>query len=151
MKDIKTIADQYCACSREKIRRLEEFKQVIMNTRQAIGSRDVAQVVLHVKERQCLIDSIERKDREFHKSAQGDGFSIERLSDQSKKLVKRCQEQLKRALESVAAMDKECLALARAQCGSMKSEILKVRHGLRAARGYRMALEHHPRFLDVKR
>jgi hypothetical protein len=151
MRGREQMADQYCACLREKIQRLEEFKQATLRMKEATASRNIPEVVLHVKERQGLIDRIEQTDRVFHKLTQGDSFSIERLSHQSKNLASRCLEQLKTALESLAAMDKECLALARAQHDSMKSEILRLRHGLRAARGYRLTVEHHPRFLDVKR
>jgi Mg2+ and Co2+ transporter CorA len=151
MKDLEKIADQYCACLREKIQQLEEFKQATLKMKEATASRDIPQIVLHVKERQGLIDGIERMDKVLHKLTQGDSLSIERLSHESKNLARRCLEQLKTALESLAAMEKECLALARAYHDSMKSEILKVRQGLRAARGYRLAVEHHPRFLDVKR
>lgn len=151
MKDLEKIADQYCACLREKIQRLEEFKQATLKMKEATASRDIPQIVLHVKERQGLIGRIEQMDRVLNEFKQGDNFSIERLSRQSKNLARRCLEQLKTALESLAAMDKECLDLALAHHDSMKSEILKVRQGLRAARGYRLAVEHHPRFLDVKR
>ena len=151
MKDIETIADQYRSCLRDKIQGLEEFKQFTVKIWEAIGSRDIPQIIFHVKERQGLIDRIERIDRELYRFTQGDGFSIERLSLQSKNLARRCLEQLKKALDSIVAMDKECLALARAHHEAMKSEILKVRHGLRAAKGYQLAVEHHPRFLDVKR
>jgi hypothetical protein len=151
MKDLEKIADQYCACLREKIQQLAEFKQATLKMKEATVSRDIPQIVLHVKERQGLIDRIERMDKVLHKLTQGDSLSIERLSHESKNLARRCLEQLKTALESLAAMEKECLALARAYHDSMKSEILKVRQGLRAARGYRLAVEHHPRFLDVKR
>jgi hypothetical protein len=151
MKGLEQIADQYFACLQEKIQRLEEFKQATLKMKEATASRDIQQVVLHVKERKDLIDRIEQMDRVLHKFTQGDSFSIERLSRQSKNLARRCLEQLKTALESLAAMDKECLTLARAHHDSMKSEILKVRHGLRAAKGYRLRVEHHPRFLDVTR
>jgi hypothetical protein len=151
MEDLEKMDDQYCACLLEKIQRLEAFKQATLKTKEAAASRDVSQIVLHLKERQGLIDRIEQTDRELHRFTQGDGFSIERLSNQSKNLARRCLEQLKKALESIAAMDKECLALVRAHHEAMKSEILKVRHGFRAAMGYRLAVEHHPRFLDVKR
>jgi len=151
MKGLEQIADQYCSCLREKIQQLEEFKQATLKMKEAAAARDIPKIVLHVKERQGLIDRIERMDRVLHKFTQGDSFSIERLAHQSKNLARRCLEQLKTALESLAAMDKECLTVARAHHDSMKSEILKVRHGLRAARGYRLAVEYHPRFLDVKR
>ncbi len=151
MEDLEKMDDQYYACLLEKIRRLEGFKQATLETKEAAASRDVSQIVLHLKERQGLIDRIEQTDRELHRFTKQDAFSIERLSHQSKNMVGRCFEQLKKALESIAALDKECLALAQAHLNSMKSEILKVRHGLRAARGYRLAVEHHPRFLDVKR
>jgi methionine synthase II (cobalamin-independent) len=151
MKGVEQMVDQYCACLREKIQRLEEFKQATLKMKEAAVSRDIPRIVRHLKERQGLIDRIEQMDRVLNKFKQGDSFSIERLSHQSKNLARRCLEQLKKALESLAAMDKECLDLALAHHDSMKSEILKVRHGLRAARGYRLTVEHHPRFLDVKR
>ena len=151
MKGLEQIADQYCACLREKIQRLGELKQVTLKMKEATAARDIPQILLHVKERQALIDAIEGTDRVLHGFTQGDRLSIERLSQQSKNLARRCLEQLKTALESLAVMDKDCLALARAHHDSIRSEILKVRHGLRAARGYRLRVEHHPRFLDVKR
>jgi len=151
MKGLEQMADQYCASLQEKIQRLEEFKQATLKMKEATASGDIPRIALHVKERQGLIDRMERMDRVLRKFTQGDSFSIERLSHQSKNLARRCLEQLKTALESLAAMDKECLALARARHDSMKSEILRVRHGLRAARGYRVMVERHPRFLDVRR
>jgi DNA-binding GntR family transcriptional regulator len=151
MKGLEQMVQQYCACLREKIQQLEEFKQATLKMKEAAASRDIPRIVRHVKERQGLIGRIEQMDRVLNEFKQGDSFSIERLSHQSKNLARRCLEQLKKALESIAAMDKECLDLALAHHDSMKAEILKIRHGLRAARGYRLAVERHPRFLDVKK
>jgi methionine synthase II (cobalamin-independent) len=151
MKSREQIVDQYCACLREKIQRLEEFKQATLKMKEAAASKDIQRIVRHVKEREGLIDRTEQIDRVLNKFKQGDSLCVERLSHHSKDLARRCLEKLKTALESLAVMDKECLDLALAHHDSMKFKILKVQHSLRAARGYRLAIEPHPRFLDVKR
>jgi len=143
--------NQYCARLREKVQSLDEFQNLANETKKAWESGNTSHLNRHLEARQSLISRMEQIDKELQTFSDGDGSCMEGLSGKAKNLVQHYLGQVKTALERLAAMDKECLALARAHLDSMKSEILKVQHGLRAARGYRLAVEHHPRFLDVKR
>ena len=143
--------NQYCARLREKVQSLDEFQNLANETKKAWESGNTSHLNRHLEARQGLISRMEQIDKELQTFSDGDGSCMEGLSGKAKNLVQHYLGQVKTALERLAAMDKECLALARAHLDSMKSEILKVQHGLRAARGYRLAVEHHPRFLDVKR
>jgi hypothetical protein len=143
--------DKYCACLKEKAQSLDDFEHLGNETKEVLESKNALHLNRHLEARQRLISRMEQIDKDLHTFTDGNGSCMEGLSGKAKNLVQHYLGQIRTTLERLAAMDKECLALARAHLDSMKSEILKVQHGLRAARGYRLAVEHHPRFLDVKR
>lgn len=130
---------------------LASFGQATSKMKGAIESKDIPRMAFHVKERQGIIDRIERIDREVYQFVQGDGFSIEKLSNKAKDVVRSHLDQIKTTLASFAAMDKECLALAQSQHESLKSDILRVRRGVCAAKSYRGTCHQSARFLDMKR
>jgi C4-dicarboxylate-specific signal transduction histidine kinase len=143
--------NRYCACLREKAQSLDDFESLANETKRVWESGNTSHLNGHLEARQSLISRMEQIDKELQTFTDGNGSCMEEVSGKAKNLVQHHLGQIRTALERLAAMDKECLALARAHHDSMKSEILKVRHGFRAARGYRLAVEHHPKFLDVKR
>jgi C4-dicarboxylate-specific signal transduction histidine kinase len=143
--------NKYCACLREKAQSLDDFENLANETKRVLQSGSTSHLNRQLEARQSLIGRMEQIDKELQTFTDGNGSCMEGVSGKAKNLVQHYLGQIRAALERLAAMDKECLALARAHLDSMKSEILKAQHGLRAARGYRLAVEHHPRFLDVKR
>jgi C4-dicarboxylate-specific signal transduction histidine kinase len=143
--------NKYCACLREKVQSLDDFENLANETKKVLESGNTSHLNRHLETRQSLISRMEQIDKELQTFTDSNGSCMEGMSGKAKNLVQHYLGQIRAALERLAAMDKECLALARAHLDSMKSEILKAQHGLRAARGYRLAVEHHPRFLDVKR
>jgi hypothetical protein len=136
---------------REKIQLLESFSQATARMKDAIESKDIRGITLRVKERQGVINEIERIDKEVDKITQQDSFSIARSSEKAKDQVRSYSDKIKTTLESLADVDKKCLSLARAEHESLKSDILKVRQGFHVARGYRGVGCQNPRFLDMKK
>jgi len=143
--------NKYCACLREKTQSLDDFENLANETKRVLQSGSTSHLNRQLEARQSLIGRMEQIDKELQTFTDGNGSCMEEVSGEAKNLVQHYLGQIRPALGRLAAMDKECFALARAHLDSMKSEILKAQHGLRAARGYRLAVEHHPRFLDVKR
>lgn len=142
---------EFCGRLREKIQLLESFLQATFKMKDAIESKDIRRITLRVKERQGVINEIERIDKEVDNITQQDSFSIEKLSEKAKDLIRSYSDKIKATLESLADVDKKCLTLARAEHESLKSDILKVRQGLHVARGYMRMSYQNPRFLDMKR
>jgi hypothetical protein len=142
---------EYCSRLKEKVQLLDAFKQATVKMKNVIDSKDIPRMALHVKERQRIIDRIERIDREVNQFVQGDSFSIEKLCNKAKDVVRSHLDQMKTTLASLADVDKECLALAQAQHEALKSDILKVRLGLRVTKSYRGTCHQGARFLDMKR
>lgn len=136
---------------REKVQLLESFSQATARMKDALESKDIRRIALRVKERQGVINEIERIDKEVDNITQQDSFSIEKLSEKVRDLVRSYSDKIKTTLESLADVDKKCLSLARTEHESLKSDILKVRQGLHVARGYRGMSCQNPRFLDMKR
>lgn len=130
---------------------LDSFAQVTAKMKDAIECKDILGMARHVKERQGIIDRVERIDREVDQLAQGDGFSMEKLSSKAKDLFRSHLDQIKKILESLADVDKECVSLAGAEHEALKSDILSARRGLCVAKGYRGSCHQGPRFLDIKR
>lgn len=143
--------DKYCACLKEKVQTLDDFEHLANETKKALESEKALHLNRHLEARQRLISRMKQIDKDLHTFSDADGSFMEGLSGKAKNLVQHYLGQIRTALERVAAMDKQCLALALAHLDAMKSQILTMQHGLRAARGYGLAVEHHPRFLDVKR
>ena len=149
--EIEEICKKYRAGLKEKIRLLDRFKQATAKTKAAIEAEDTRQIHLHLKERQGIIYKIERIDKGVDDLVQANGFSIEMLSGKARELLGGYFDQIKTFLESISAVDNECLDLARAEHNRLKSEILRVRRGYRVTRGYRPKRHQIPRFLDLKR
>jgi hypothetical protein len=76
-----------------------------------------------------------------------DGFS----SKTENESIIRHEEQIRTYLAKLMDVDRDCLALAQAQYDSMRSDILGIRSGLQAAKGYGRTRNNTPRFLDLKR
>ena len=142
---------EFCGRLREKIQLLESFSQATFKMKDALESKDIRRITLRVKERQGVINEIERINKEVDQIAQKGSFSMERLSQKAKDLIRSYSDKIKATLESLADVDKKCLTLARAEHESLKSDILKVRQGLHVARGYMRMSYQNPRFLDMKR
>jgi len=142
---------EFCGRLREKIQLLESFSQATFRMKDAVESKDIRGITLRVKERQGVINEIERIDKEVDNITQQDSFSIEKLSEKARDLIRSYSDKIKTTLESLADVDKKCLTLVRAEHECLKSDILKVRQGFHVARGYRGVGYQNPRFLDMKR
>jgi len=151
MMNIEERCKQYCGRLKAKVQLLDAFKLATAKMKEILDSKDMPRMALHVKERQRIIDRIERIDREANQFVQGDSFSIEKLSNKAKDVVRSHWDQMKTTLASLADVDKECLALAEAEHEALKSDILKVRLGLGVAKSYRGTCHQGARFLDLKR
>ncbi|MBW1739574.1 MAG: hypothetical protein JRJ42_00400 [Deltaproteobacteria bacterium] len=151
MMEAEEICKKCCSRLREKTRLLGNYNETTAKIKEALESKDILGLDRRLKARQGLIDKIEQIDKEIDTLTRGNGFSIERLSDKSKDLFRGYFDQMRTVLEPLSGLDRDCLDLAQAEYDGMKSEILKVRQGLRVARGYRPRLHQSPRFLDVKR
>lgn len=149
--DIEELCKKCGSRLREKIRLLDGYKEATARIKEALESKDVVRLDRHLKERQGVIAKIERIDKEVDKYLQGNDFSLDKLSEKARNLVGGYLDRIKTALESLSGLDRECLELARAEHDCMKSEILKMQHGRRTARGYRATCRQAPRFLDTKR
>lgn len=143
--------EKLCGRLREKIQLLGSFSKATARMKDALESQDIRGITLRVKERQGVINEIERIDKEVDNITQQDSFSIEKLSEKARDLIRSYSDKIKTTLESLADVDKKCLTLARAEHESLKSDILKARQGLHVARGYRGVGCQNPRFLDMKR
>ena len=148
---IEELCKQYCSRLEAKAQLLDAFKLATAKMKDVIDSKDIPRMALHVKERQRMIDGIKRIDRELNQFVQGNGFSIEKLSNKAKGVVRSHLDQIKTTLASLADVDEKCLALAEAEHEALKSDILKVRLGLRVAKSYRGTCYQGARFLDMKR
>lgn len=149
--ETEEIYKEVCGRLREKIQLLESFSQATFTIKDALESKDIRRITLRVKERQGVINEIERIDKEVDNITQQDSFSIEKLSEKARDLIRNYSDKIKTTLESLADVDKKCLTLAGAEHECLKSDILKVRQGFHVSRGYRGVGYQNPRFLDMKR
>ncbi len=143
--------DKYNSRLREKIRLLDTFRQKSVMVKNAIDSKDISGLNLHLKERQRLIDMIKRCDKECEGFEKKYGFSMGKLSQMAKNLVLKCKDQIRGLLKSIAEIDTECGALAQAEYDLTKNDVLKARRGFQVTRGYGDKRYRYPRFLDMKR
>lgn len=149
--EVEKIGKKCCARLREKIRLLDSYKLATSRIKEALESKDVLRLDRHLKERQGIIGRIEQIDKQVDKFLQGNGFSVEKLSEKAKDLFRSYFDQIRRVLESISGPDKGCLELAQAEHDCIKSEILKAQRVRQVARGYRPTPHQTPRFLDLKR
>jgi hypothetical protein len=151
MMEVEKIVKKCCSRLEEKLRLLNRYTQATIKIKEALESEDMLGTGRHIKERQGIIGRIEQIDKEVDNFLQGNGFSVEKLSEKAKDLFRSYFDQIRTALESISGPDKGCLELARAEHDCIKSEILKVQRVRRVARGYKPTPHQSPRFLDMKR
>jgi hypothetical protein len=151
MMEMEHICEKYAAGLEEKIRLLDCFRQATSKMKEALESNDIGQIDLHLKERQGIIQRIEKIDREIDGFVQVEGFRADKVSGKAKERLRGYIERMRSTLESLSGVDKDYLHLARAEHDRMKSEILGIHCGRRAAKGYRVTGHQNPRFLDMRR
>lgn len=147
----ETPGERYCAKLREKAQLLKRFSEMTAGMKNGIESKDPSQIAFHVKKRQGVICKIESIDGEINKLMQDRSFSAKNLSKRLNNAIKDALNQIRTCLETLADMDRKCLAMASAEYCSIKSDILRIRSGLRVAKGYGRTRTKNPRFLDLKR
>jgi hypothetical protein len=151
MMEIEEICEKYAAGLEEKIRLLDCFTGATSRMKEALESNDIREIDLHLKERQGIIQRIERIDREIDSFVQIEGFSADEVSGKAKERLRGYIERMRSTLESLSGVDRECVQVARGEHDRMKSEILNIHCGRRAAKGYRVTGHQNPRFLDTRR
>jgi hypothetical protein len=147
----ETLTHEYRARLGEKAALLDRFSQVTTGIKAAIETKEIERIASHIEERQGIINRIESIDGELQKLESDSRSSGKNLSGKAKGLIANSLRQVGKSLERLADMDRECVESARAAYDSMKSEILGIRSGLQATRGYGRTQNNTPRFLDLKR
>jgi len=143
--------EKYNSRLREKMQLLDTFRRKSVMVKDAINSKDISGLNLHLKERQRLIDMIKSCDKECEGFEKKYSFSMEKLSQMAKDLVLKCKDQIRGLLKSIAEIDTECGVLTQAEYDLTKNDVLKARRGFQVTRGYGDKRYRHPRFLDMKR
>ncbi len=102
-------------------------------------------------QRQDCIHHIQKIDRSVAKTIKAGITKFGSISKQFKRLIEAYQQDLKIIMQAVTLEDQELMMRVQTEHKRIKTEILRMRHGRRAATGYRQNVRHAPRFLDTRR
>lgn len=147
----ETLAHEYRERLGQKAALLDRFSQITTGIKGMLESKEIETIASHIEERQGIINRIESIDKELEQLESDSRSSGSNLSGRAKGLITDNLRQVRTSLERLADMDRECLESARAAHDSIKSDILGIRSGLQATRGYGRTRNNTPRFLDLKR
>jgi len=148
--DIEEIRKKYSSLLREKVDMLNKYLLFTSKIKEKLYSKNISGVYVHIKERQDVINEINRIDKEIEKFNQKNDPLIKESLNYIRTSFKVYYEDIKRILESISKLDRECIDLAKVENDYLKSEILKLQDSRRAAEKYRPLPDQHPRFLDIR-
>lgn len=144
-------ADEYCKQLDEKLALLEQFKEETVNVKRFLDDGEVDGIGLHLKKRQRVVDRISRLDKDMNRLKERAHVSAESDSAKTGRRIKSYYESIKDALEKIAAVDQECRSKAIEFHDGLKRNILQMKQGVAATKGYGAPRCKDPKFLDVRR
>ncbi|MFH1148182.1 MAG: hypothetical protein V1736_10810 [Pseudomonadota bacterium] len=132
----------------EKYKLYVKLKEITASFKKALVDGDIKAVDIVSKQREKLIAAIDGVDQKLSSAGFRKGM---RLAGESQKLMAGWIEKLKIALKEICIMHSECLAFAQARHKDLKQEILSMKKGARAVRGYAPQRQTVPRFIDTSK
>ncbi|MFH1351131.1 MAG: hypothetical protein ABII26_09355 [Pseudomonadota bacterium] len=135
-------------------RKLSLFGQYLSETRRMKeGFTDNKAINLErsLSKRQNLIHKMNQIDSSLEKLMKAGANKLHLVPGNLMVVIETYLRELKDMIETVAHMDREIMVAVRAESEGIKKELLRMRKGRLAARGYRQKEGYAPRFLETRK
>ena len=144
-------ADAYCEHLDEKLGLLGGFKEETDNVKHLLDAGETSRLGVHLKRRQKFIDQINGLDKKAEEFWPDGSLAPGKCPEKTRRRIEDYHERIKNTLKTISALDRVCGSTADKLRDAMKGEILKLKQGVAATKGYGIPRRDDPRFLDVRR
>jgi len=149
--DFQQAADEYCKHLDKKLGLLGGFKEETENVKHLLDAGETSRLGVQLKKRQKFIDQINGLDKKAGTFWPGGSPAPGKCDEKTRRRIEDYHERIKKTLEVISALDRECRSAVSERRDGLKQEILQLKQGVAATKGYGVARRDDPRFLDVRR
>ncbi len=149
--DFEQAADEYCKHLDKKLGLLGGFKEETDNVKHLLDGGDTSRLGVHLKKRQKFIDQINGLDKKAETFWPGGFQTLGKCTDKTRGRVEAYHERIKVTLEAISALDRKCRSTVSERRDGLKQDILQLKQGVAATKGYGGVRRDDPRYLDVRR
>ena len=142
--------DTLCICLEKKCKLFKKYLDTTLYMKQSLDSWDMKKLGVLFEERQGLskdIDEIDRKISRLKKTSP----SLVGHAGLMKDRAERSLADLKTIIEELSSLENAYMERLQDKSERLKNELLHMRSGQQAIKGYDRKLENMPKFLDMKR
>lgn len=146
-----TGVDTFCACLEKKLGLFEKYLSATLCMEENLDLWDMKRLSAYLKERQGLIKDIDQIDRRIYRLKEASPRFMENASARTKNRVEQYMTEVKTIIEKVSSFENNCMDRFQNESERLKSELLRMRNGRQAIKGYGAKATNIPKFLDMKR
>ena len=144
-------ADEYCKHLDKKLGLLGRFKEETDNVKHLLDAGGTSHLGAHLKKRQKFIDQINGLDKKAETFWPGGSPVPGKCTEKTRRRIEEYHERIRMTLEDISALDRECLSTVSERRDGLKQDILQLKQGVVATKGYGGQCRDDPKFLDVRR
>jgi hypothetical protein len=143
--------DTFCACLEEKLGLFKKYLSATLCMKENIDSWDIKRFSALLKERQVLIKDIDQIDRRIDRLKKTSPHLMENASIWTKNKIELYVTEVKTIIERLSSLESNYIEKFQSRSKSLKRELLHMRSGQQAIKGYGKKVGNIPKFLDMKR
>lgn len=149
--NLEQVADEYCKHLDKKLGLLGGFKEETETVKHLLDAGETSRLGVHLKKRQKFIDQINGLDKKAEKFWPGGSLTPANCPEKTRRRIEDYHERIRITLEAISALDRECRSTVSERRDGLKQDILQLKQGVAATKGYGGARRDDPRYLDVRR
>lgn len=130
---------------------LKKYLSATLCMKENIDSCDIKRFSALLKERQVLIKDIDQIDRRIDRLKKTSPHLMENASIWTKNKIELYVTEVKTIIERLSSLENNYIEKFQGRSKSLKRELLHMRSGQQAIKGYGKKVGNIPKFLDMKR
>jgi GTP1/Obg family GTP-binding protein len=119
--------------------------------KQDLDSWDMKRLFVFLEERESLIKDMDQLDRKIDRLKKTSPFFREHTSGLMNDRAAHSVTELKMIIEKLSRLENEYMERLRGKSEQLKNQLLRMRSGQQAIKGYDRRSENVPKFLDMKK
>jgi hypothetical protein len=143
--------DTLCVCLEKKRKLFKKYLDATLSMKESLDSWDMKRLFIFFEERRGLIQDIDQIDAEIYRLKKKSPYRMEHASGPTKDRAERSVTELKTIIEKLLSLENRCMERFQHESERLKNQLLRMRSGQQAIKGYGGRSENMPKFLDMKR
>lgn len=149
---MEDLEKKYCMFLEKKLVQFKQYQSFTEKMLHAVFNKDKNKAISGlISRRQTCIGAIEKINASMEKIFKKGSDGLSGIQKQYKSLIDGYMSSIKDIMIQIDFMDKELVAVVAEQRDGLRAELLKMRNGRQAARGYQSYMRYPAKFLDTRR